>query len=154
MVRVSFGDETWRLASLGDVAALHRVADLLLDGDSGDLAYDGQRARAFALALEGRLDDALARLDDGRTDDWPFPAILAADIGRVRFLAGDYERSLDALASAVRGAERVDPAVADLVSDVAAREPRLRRRAIKVLLAGGSSWQRLRNAAAAAASRD
>jgi hypothetical protein len=152
-VRRGFGDETWKLAAERDAGALHRAADLLLQGERGELNYDGHRARAFALAVEGRVDDALAELNEGRTEEWPFPAAYAADTARVRYLAGDYERSLGALQLAVRGAERLDPAVADLVSAVAARAPRLRFRAVRVALGGGTPWQRVRNAAAVAASR-
>ena len=92
-------------------------------------------------------------LNEGWTADWPFPAAYAADTARVRYLAGDYERSLGALQIAVRGAERLDPQVADLVSAVAAHAPRLRLRAVRVALGGGTTWQRLRNAAAVAAAR-
>ncbi len=148
-----FGDETWRLARAGDVEGLRRAADLLLRGDPGDLEYDGHRARAFACALEGRVDDALAELNEGWTADWPFPAAYAADTARVRYLAGDYERSLGALELATRGAERLDPQVGDLVAAVAARSPTLRVRAVRVALGGGTTWQRLRNAAAAATAR-
>ena len=151
--RRGFGDETWRLAQARDAAALHRAADLLLQGDPGELNYDGHRARAFALALDGKVDDALAQLNEGWTEEWPFPAAYAADTARVRYLAGDYERSLGALQLAVRGADRLDPAVADLVAAVAARAPKLRLRAVRVALAGGTPWQRVRNAAAAAAAR-
>jgi hypothetical protein len=151
--RKGYGDETWRLARAGDTAGLRRAADLLLDGDPGALDYDGHRARAFALALEGRVDDALAELNEGWTADWPFPAAYAADTARVRYLAGDYERSLSALQIAVRGAERLDPQVADLVSAVVAHAPKLRLRAVRVALGGGTTWQRLRNAAAVAAAR-
>jgi len=147
--RRGLGDETWRLAQKGDVAALYRAADLLLDGDPGDFGYDGHRARAFALAVEGRVDDALAQLNEGWSEGWPFPAAYAADTARVRYLAGDYERSLGALQLAVHGADRLDPAVAELVADVVARAPGLRLRAVKVVLGGGTAWQRLRNAAAA-----
>jgi hypothetical protein len=149
-----FGDEAWRLARAGDATALRRAADLLLDGEPGGLRYDAHRARAFALALDGRVDEALAQLNDGWTDDWPFAAAYAADTARVRYLAGDYEQALGALALAVRGAEHLDPAVADLVTAVAARAPRLRLRAVKVVTTGGTPWQRLRNAAAAASARD
>jgi hypothetical protein len=153
-VRRGFGDETWRLATEGDVAALHCAADVLLDGDPGGLLYDGHRARAFALALESRVDDALAQLNEGWTDDWPFPAAYAADTARVRYLAGQYEQSLGALRLAVHGADRLDPAIAELVSAVVARAPALRLRAIKIVLGGGTTWQRLRNAAAAASARN
>ena len=145
-----YGDEAWRLARAGDAAELHRVADLLLAGDPGGLDYDAHRARAFALALEGRVDDGLAELNEGWTEDWPFPAAYAADTARVRYLAGDYERSLGALRVAVRGSERLDPQVADLVSAVAASAPKLRLRAVGVALGGGTTWQRVRNAAAVA----
>jgi hypothetical protein len=145
--RSGLRDETWRLARSGAAADLERAADLL-DG------YDAHRARAFALAVEGRGDDALAHLEGGAEGDWPFPDALAADRARVRFLAGDYARSLEALQPAVRGADRLDPAVAELAADIAARDPTLRLRAVKLVLGGGTTWQRLRNAAAAAVSRD
>jgi hypothetical protein len=152
--RKGFGDEVWRLAQEADATSLHRAADLLLEGDPGGLFYDGHRARAFAFALEGRVDDALAQLNEGWTEDWPFPAAFAADAARVRFLTGHYDESLGALQLAVRGADRVDPAVSDLAAAVVARAPRLRLRAVKVVLGGGTPWQRLRNAAAAVSARD
>jgi hypothetical protein len=145
-----YGDEAWRLARAGDAAALYRAADFLLAGEPGGLDYDAHRARAFALALEGRVEDGLAELNEGWTEEWPFPAAYAADTARVRYLAGDYERSLGALRLAVRGAERVDPQVAELVSAVAASAPKLRFRAVRVALGGGTTWQRVRNAAAVA----
>jgi hypothetical protein len=149
-----FGDETWRLARVADVPSLHRAADLLLEGDPAGLLYDGHRARAFALALEGRVDDALAELNEGWTEDWPFPAAFAADAARVRYLAGDYEEALGALRLAVHGADRLDPAIAELAAAVVARAPQLRLRAVKVVLGGGTPWQRLRNAAVAASARN
>jgi hypothetical protein len=149
-VRRGFGDESWRLAQDGDSAALHRAADLLLAGEPAGLFYDGHRARAFALALEGRVDDALAELNEGWTEDWPFPAAYAADTARVRYLAGDYEQSLGALQLAVHGSDRLDSAIAELVCAVVARDPALRLRAVKVVVSGGTAWQRLRNAAATA----
>ena len=152
--RRGFGDETWRLAREADATALHRAADLLLAGDPGELNYDGHRARAFALALEDQVDDALAQLNEGWSEDWPFPAAYAADTARVRYLAGDYERALGALQLAVHGADRLDPAIAELVAAVVSRAPKLRLRAIRVVLGGGTAWQRLRNAAAAVSARN
>jgi hypothetical protein len=149
-----FGDETWRLARVADVPSLHRAADLLLEGDPAGLLYDGHRARAFALALEGRVDDALAELNEGWTEDWPFPAAFAADAARVRYLAGDYEEALGALRLAVHGADRLDPAISELAAAVVARAPQLRLRTVKVVLGGGTPWQRLRNAAVAASARN
>lgn len=153
-VRKGFGDETWRLAKDADAAALHRAADLLLDGDPGGLLYDGHRARAFALAIDGHVDDALAQLNEGWTEDWPFPAAYATDTARVRYLAGDYEQSLGALRLAVHGADRIDPAISELAAAVVARAPNLRLRAIKVVLSGGTAWQRLRYAATAVLARN
>lgn len=152
-VRRGFGDESWRLAKDADTEALHRAADLLLEGDPGGLLYDGHRARAFALSIEGRVDDALAELNEGWTEDWPFPAAYATDTARVRYLAGDYEESLGALRLAVHGADRLDPAISELVAAVVVRAPQLRLRAIKVVLSGGTAWQRLRNAAVAASAK-
>jgi hypothetical protein len=153
-VRRGVGDETWRLARAADTAALHDAAEVLLDGEPGGLLYEGHRARAFALALEGHVDDALAQLNEGWAEDWPFPAAYATDTARVRYLAGDYERSLGALRLAVHGAERLDPSIAELVSALVSEAPKLRLRAIRVVLGGGSTWQRLRNAAAAVLARN
>ena len=153
-VRRGFGDESWRLAKSADSIGLHRAADLLLEGDPAGLLYDGHRARAFALAIEGHVDEGLAELNEGWTDDWPFPAAYAVDTARVRYLAGDYEHALGALQLAVHGADRLDPAIAELVAAVVARAPKLRVRAIKVVLGGGTPWQRLRNAAAAISARN
>jgi hypothetical protein len=150
--RRGYRDEVWRLARVGDVVGLRRAADLLLEGSVG-LEYDGHRARAFADALEGRVEEALAELNAGRGEQWPFAAAYAADVARLRYLAGEYEESLGALRVALRGAERADPQVVELVSAVAAQAPGLRVRAVRVALAGGTTWQRLRNAAAAAAAR-
>jgi hypothetical protein len=143
----------WRLAKERDAIALHRAADLLQEHDLDALDYDSHRARAFALSLDGHVDDALAQLNEGWTEEWPFPAAYAADIARVRYLSGDYERSLGALQLAVHGADRLDPAIADLISAVVSRAPRLRLRAIKVVLGGGTVWQRARHAAAVASAR-
>jgi hypothetical protein len=148
-----YGDEVWRLARQRDVAALRRASALLLEGDAGEHDYDGHRARAFAFAVDGRSDDALAELNKGWTEDWPFPAAYAADTARVWYLAGDYERALGALELAMHGADRLDPAVADLVRLIVAKAPRLRLRAVRVALGGGTPWQRLRNATAAATGR-
>jgi hypothetical protein len=71
----------------------------------------------------------------------------------VRYLAGDYDASLGALRLAVHGADRLDPAIAELVAAVVAHAPKLRLRAIKVVLGGGTVWQRLRNAAAVASAK-
>jgi len=145
--RRGYGDETWRLAREGDAAALRKAADLLLT-DSDDLNYDGHRARAFALALDGDADEALGQLNEGWTDEWPFPSAYATDVARIRFLAGHYDKALDALLVATRGAERVDTSVAELATECVRREPALAGRAFRIALSGGTAWQRVENAGA------
>jgi hypothetical protein len=145
--RRGFGDETWRLARDGDAAALHTAADLLLQ-DPEDLGYEGHRARAFALAVEGERDRAIDELNAGWTDEWPFPAQFATDVARVHYLAGDWERSLDSLLLAARGAARADGAVAELAAECVRRDPRLVTGALKVAFAGGKPLQKLEHARA------
>jgi hypothetical protein len=139
--RRGFGDEIWRLALAGDSESLRGAAELLL-GDPDDLDYDAHRARAFALAIEGNGDRALAELNEGWTEDWPFPSAYATDVARVRYLAGDYEHALDALQLAVDGAERIEPGVPELATDCVRRSPRLWPRALRLALAGGTAPQR------------
>jgi hypothetical protein len=148
--RRGFGDETWRLALAGDFGALYRAADLLL-ADPVDLNYEGHRARAFALALEGRVEEALAQLNAGWTDEWPFPRAYAADLGRVRYLGGDDAQALAALRIATRGADSVDPGVLELAALVVRRTPRLWRRALRIAASAGGPSQRA--AAVAAVTR-
>jgi hypothetical protein len=151
--RRGYGDETWRLARARDSAALHRAADLLLEGEPGGLDYDGHRARAFALAVEGRVDDALAELNEGWSEEWPFPAAYAADIARVRFLVGDYADALDALQLSVRGADRLEPAVVELTPECVRQAKDLWRRGLRVALSGGTPGQRLGTALAVIGAR-
>jgi hypothetical protein len=140
-VRRGFGDETWQLALDGDFESLRRAADLLRS-DTGDLDYESHRARAFAFAVEGSGDDALAELNEGWTEDWPFPAAYAADVARVRYLAGDYEDALGALRLAARGAEQLDPSLSELAAECVRRRPSVWGTALGVALAGGSAPQR------------
>ncbi|HEY0417826.1 MAG TPA: hypothetical protein VGC78_15710 [Gaiellaceae bacterium] len=146
----AFGDEIWRIALRRDVAALRRAA-ALLEREAPEPTYDAHRALAFALAVEGRAEEALAHLAAGATEGWPFAAGLAVDQARVWHLAGDGARALAALDEAARGADRTDPAVVELASLVVSREPGLRRRALAIVLSGGTAWQRVRGAAAVAA---
>jgi hypothetical protein len=150
--RRGFGDETWRLAREGDAAALHKAADLLLR-DPGDLTYEGHRARAFALAVQGADDQAAAELHAGWTDEWPFPAQFAIDVARIHWLAGDCERALDSLLIAARGASRLDAAAVELVADCVRRRPALAARALRVAFAGGTAMQKLETAGAVVRAR-
>jgi hypothetical protein len=145
MRRRAYGDETWRLALAGEVPALRRVAELL-QGEAGEASYEAHRARAFALAVEGRAPRGLEELNEGWTEDWPFPSAYAADVARVRFLAGDYAGALDALHLALRAADRVDAEVARLAQECVRRDKRLLRRGLVVATAGGTPWQRLATA--------
>jgi hypothetical protein len=149
--RTGYGDETWRLATDGDVSALEHVAELL--SSEGDVNYDGHRARAFAYAVGGELESALAELNEGWTEEWPFPAAYAADVARVRFLGGDYAHALDALRLAVRSADVLDPAVARLALECVERAPQTWLSALKIALAGGSPSQRLANGVAVVRAR-
>ena len=144
--RTGFRDETWRLALAGDVEGLERAGALLLAGDDDALGYDGHRARAFACAVEGHVDDALAQLNEGWTEEWPFPSAYAADVARVHFLGQDCAQALDALELAARSADILDPAVAELAIACVQRAPATWRGALKVAVAGGTPMQRLRNA--------
>src|SRR3954470_19317785 len=142
----------WRLAGARDSAALHRAAELLL-ADPVDLGYEGHRARAFALAVEGHVDEALAELNAGWTEEWPFPRTYAADVARVRYLGGDDTHAVAALRLAARGADSADPRVVDLASLVVRRTPRLWRRALRVAAAAGTPSQRAASVAAVTRAR-
>ena len=134
-----YGDETWRLAARRDADALRRAAALLAD-------YDAHRARAFALAVERRSDEALAELAAGRVDGWPFEPAALLDGARVHHLAGDDGRALDTIAAATRAAPVPDPAAGELAAEIARASRHLRGRALALVLARGTLRQRARNA--------
>lgn len=138
MARRGFGDETWRLANDADAAALRDAADRLGE----DVAYDSHRARAFALAVDGRRDDALAELNEGWSDEWPFPAAHALDVARVQFLAGDYAHALIAVELSVCGGGGHDGSPLELAVACVRRQPGLLWRALRLALTGGSLPQR------------
>jgi hypothetical protein len=111
-------------------------------GSREAVEYESARLRAFELAVGGRTDDALAELNRGWTEAWPFPTAYATDVARVRYLAGDYEDALVALSLAAHGTERVDPAVLELAVQCVRRAPRLWRNGLRIALAGGTASQR------------
>jgi hypothetical protein len=119
----------------------------------GPFRYEEHRARAFVLAARGRCNDALAELNRGWGDDWPEPATYAADVSRVRLLAGDHENALEALRLAVRGAPRVVPHAPALAGECVRGSPRLWRRALRLALEGGSGADRARIVLAVARAR-
>jgi hypothetical protein len=135
MTRVAYRDETWRLALAGDAATLRDAARLLDD------SYDGARMRAFADATEGRIAEALDALNEGWTEDWPFPRAYLVDVARIRFLGGDCAGAVEALALAAHGADGADPAVRELVAACVRRGAPLWP-ALSVALAVGSARQR------------
>jgi hypothetical protein len=149
MARRGFGDETWRLAKEGKSEALREAAARLGE----DVPYDAHRARAFALGVDGRREDALAELNEGWTEEWPFPGQYAVDVARIHYLAGDYEDALAALDLSVRGAQRHDGAPAELAVECVRRQPRLWRGALRVALAAGPLRQRGRTLAAVVGAR-
>lgn len=132
---IAYRDETWRLALAGETREL-RAAAGLLDG------YDAHRALAFAAANEGHLAGALGELRAGIEDDWPFPAAVALDLARVRYLAGDDPGALAELGAATRD----DSAVAQLAALAVARTAPSRPRALWLVLRYGTVRDRARNA--------
>lgn len=140
--RTGFGDETWRLAREGDIEGLDRAATLLLD--AGDLLYEGHRAKAFARAVAGRLDDGLAELNEGWNDDWPAPAVYATDIARIRLLAGDGRGAIDALELAMRSSDGLHGSLGELLAECVRRQPQVLARALRLAGGTGSVPQRSR----------
>jgi hypothetical protein len=144
--RRGFADQIWLLAQAGDVAALEQAGELLLR-EPVTLEYEGHRALAFARAIRGDAEGALAELNDGWIEEWPFPAAFAADRGRIQFLVGDVRGSLEALRLAARGAKRNDPSTIELAAACVSRRRASVFRALRVAVSGGTPWQRVRAAA-------
>ena len=131
----------WTLATAGDVAALRRAARETSD------EYARHRAEAFALALEGAPDAALAEMAAGWRSDWPFPVAYALDVARIRLLAGEPEGALTALSLGLRGHERLTREMRELLVACVSERPWLWRYALSVVADAG----RVREQAAAAA---
>ena len=119
----------------------------------GALRYEAHRARAFALAGEGSCDAALAELISGWVTDWPDPPTYAPDVAQVRMLAGDHAEALEALRIAVHGARRLEGRVPAIVGECVHGSPHLWRRALRLVLEGGSVLDRGRIAFAVARAR-
>lgn len=71
------------------------------DRSSQDFRHEGLRIRAKALTAQGKLADAMASLDEARRL-MPNDAIIWADIGRFRFVAGDMIGASEASEQAVK----------------------------------------------------
>jgi hypothetical protein len=119
----------------------------------GALRYEAHRARAFALAREGDCDAALAELNAGWVADWPDPPTYATDVAWLRVLTGDYAEALESLRIAVHGARRFQAAVPEIVGACVEGSPQLWRRALRLVLEGGSMRDRARVVAAVARAR-
>jgi hypothetical protein len=119
----------------------------------GALRYEAHRARAFTLAGEGDTDAALAQLNSGWVADWPDPPTYATDVAQVRMLAGDYVEALEALRIAVHRARRFEAPVPEIVGACVEGSPRLWRRALQLVLEGGSMRDRARIVVAVARAR-
>ena len=119
----------------------------------GALRYEAHRARAFRLAQVGECNAALAELIGGWVDDWPDPPTYATDVAHVRMLAGDYAEALDALRTAIHGARRLEARVPVIVGTCVQGSPVLWRRALRLVLEGGSMRDRARVVVAVARAR-
>ncbi len=97
-------DEITKLAVVGDVAGLRAAANSL--PPTLDFAYDRQRARAMALALEGKSDQAVAELKSGSAAQLQTPSTVAADLAEIRLLAGDPKAAVEALSLGLEEPER------------------------------------------------
>ncbi len=69
------------------------------------------------------------------------------DIARIHFLAGDYAGAVTALQAAIRGAERLDESVRELLRECVRRGSGLRGPALRAAMAGGTLGQRFTTAA-------
>jgi hypothetical protein len=139
-------DETWRLALTGDAAGLAHAATVL---EGGGLAYEARRAEAFALATAGSAGAALDVLATARADGWPLAPAYGLDRARVLLLADDAAGALRELRAAAPPGVPLDPAVPALAR-LAARTPRLRLRALGLVLGAGTLRERAANALAVA----
>jgi hypothetical protein len=119
----------------------------------GALRYEAHRARAFMLAGAGDADAALAELNSGWVDDWPDPPTYATDVAQVRLLAGDHADALEALRIAVHGAARLEAVVPAIAGACVQASPGLWRRALRLVVEGGSARDRARIALAVARAR-
>ncbi len=106
--------------------------------------YDGHRARAFALAVDGRTGEALEELSTGWTGDWPTPDAYGVDVARIHIVAGNPGQALTALAIDLRTIERsqIDN-VLTLVALCVRCDRRLWRKALPLALANARGLTRL-----------
>lgn len=144
-LRRGFGDQAWELARRGDVAGLERAADLHLRDATG-IEYEGRRARAFALAVQGRTGEALQELNAGWTDEWPSSSAYAIDVARLHYLGGNCSAALTALQLDLRTLDPLDGS-AELAVACARRDPSVRRDALRLVARSSRGTARLRSVA-------
>lgn len=127
----------WLLALDGDAGSLDEAAQLLSE------RYEGQRARAFALALAGERDHALMALGAGWTTQWPLPVAYAVDVARVHLLASDPAGALAALRLGLAGTPSLTRQMRDAIGGCVRARRSLWRLGVRVAVGGGSMGDRL-----------
>jgi hypothetical protein len=146
-----FGDQVWELAQRRDVAGLERAAALHLRDESG-IEYEGYRARAFALAVQGRTNEALQALNEGWTEEWPTPVGYSMDVTRVHYLSGNARKAIAALQLDLRTFAQL-PGAVELAAACARLDPRVKKEALRVVRHTSSGTERLRAMLAVAFAR-
>ena len=129
-----------------------RAASELHLRDPTGIEYEGHRAKAFALAVDGRAGEALALLNDGWSDEWPTPAAYATDVARIHFLAGNCAAALTALQLDLRTLDHLD-GVTEFAATCARRDPSVRRQALRVAVRGARGLRKLTAATAVLSAR-
>ncbi|HET9673728.1 MAG TPA: hypothetical protein VFP31_02895, partial [Gaiellaceae bacterium] len=108
-------------------------------------AYERRRARAYAHALDGNPDFALAELSLAAAAEPPSAATLAADSAQLHLLLGDPARAVASLEGAARVEQTLDPHAGAVLVAAIREAPASWFRGVRAAFHGGS----LRTTAAA-----
>ncbi len=108
-------------------------------------AYERRRARAYAHALDGNPDFALAELSLAAAAEPPSAATLAADSAQLHLLLGDPARAVASLEGAARAEQALDPHAGAVLVAAIREAPASWFRGVRAAFHGGS----LRTTAAA-----
>lgn len=138
--------EISRLAERGAVPDLRALADAL--PPTVAFSYERHRARALALALERRTEQAVAELSRGSAAGWPETPELATDLAELRLVAGDPRAAVTAIGLAAQSAGRLDPPARALLVRAVVAERGLWHPATRVALRAGKPWLRAADALA------